>query len=102
MVTRTPYVTDSIAPDKERRITSPWRKDLSERKEKKWYHRFCVKNESGSLVQKAYAGTESKSETEALLRKVMEDYEAKKFAARSENVTAGDCLFSGALTLTAH
>ena len=41
---------------------------------------------------KECAGTESKSETEALLRKAMEDYEAKKFVAKSENVTVGDLL----------
>ena len=34
-------------------------------------------------------GTESKSETEALLRKAMEDYEEKKFVAKSENATVG-------------
>lgn len=62
------------------------------KKGKKWYYRFYVENESGNLVQKEYAGTESKSETEALLRKAMEDYEAKKFVARSENVTVGDLL----------
>ena len=43
-------------------------------------------------VQKEYAGTESKSETEAMLRKAMEDYEAKKFVAKSENVTVGALL----------
>ena len=62
------------------------------KKGKKWYYRFYVEDESGNLVQKEYAGTESKSETEALLRKAMEDYEAKKFVARSENVTVGDLL----------
>ena len=62
------------------------------KKGQKWYYRFYVENESGNLVQKEYAGTESKSETEALLRKAMEDYEAKKFVARSENVTVGDLL----------
>lgn len=35
------------------------------KKGKKWYYRFYVENESGNLVQKEYAGTESKSETEA-------------------------------------
>ena len=62
------------------------------KKGKKWYYRFYVEDESGNLVQKEYAGTESKSETEALLRKAMEDYEAKKFVAKSENVTVGDLL----------
>ena len=31
------------------------------------------------MVQKEYAGTESKSETEKLLHKALEDYEDKKF-----------------------
>ncbi|MCH5186503.1 MAG: site-specific integrase [Oscillospiraceae bacterium] len=62
------------------------------KKGKKWYYRFYVEDESGRLVQKEYAGTESKSETEALLRKAMEDYESKKFIAKSENVVLGDLL----------
>ena len=62
------------------------------KKGKKWYYRFYVEDESGNLVQKECAGTESKSETEALLRKAMEDYEAKKFVAKSENVTVGGLL----------
>ena len=62
------------------------------KKGNKWYYRFYVENESGKLVQKEYVGTESKSETEAMLRKAMEDYEAKKFVAKSENVTVGGLL----------
>ena len=57
------------------------------KKGKKWYYRFYVENESGNLVQKEYAGTESKSETEKLLRKAMEDYEERKFIIKSENIT---------------
>lgn len=56
---------------------------------KKWYYRFYVENESGNLVQKEYVGTESKSETEKLLRKAMEDYEERKFILKSENITLG-------------
>ena len=59
------------------------------KKGKKWYYRFYVEDESGKQVQKEYVGTESKSETEALLRKAMEDYEEKKFVAKSENATVG-------------
>ena len=44
------------------------------------------------LVQKEFAGTESKAETEALLRKAMADCEEKKFIAKPENVTVGDLL----------
>ena len=39
------------------------------KKGKKWYARFYVEDESGRKVQKEFVGTESKSETEALLRK---------------------------------
>ena len=62
------------------------------KKGKKWYYRFYVEDESGKQVQKEYVGTESKSETEALLRKAMEDYEEKKFVAKSENATLGKLL----------
>ena len=59
------------------------------KKGKRWYYRFYIEDESGNLVQREFAGTESKSETEALLRKAMEDYEEKKFVAKSENATVG-------------
>ena len=62
------------------------------KKGKKWYYRFYVEDESGKQVQKEYVGTESKSETEAMLRKAMEDYEEKKFVAKSENATLGKLL----------
>ena len=35
------------------------------KKGKKWYDRFYVENESGKLVQREFAGTENKAETEA-------------------------------------
>ena len=47
------------------------------KKGKKWYYRFYIEDESGNLVQREFVGTESKSETEALLRKAMEDYEER-------------------------
>ena len=62
------------------------------KKGKKWYYRFYVEDESGNRVQKECPGTESKSETEALLRKAMEEYEAKGFVAKAENITVGDLL----------
>ncbi len=62
------------------------------KKGKKWYYRFYIEDASGNRVQKEYPGTESKSETEALLRKAMEDYEEKKFVAKTENITVGDLL----------
>ena len=62
------------------------------KKGKKWYYRFYIEDESGNRVQKEFPGTESKAETEALMRKAMEDYEEKKFVAKSENVTVGTLL----------
>ena len=52
------------------------------KKGKKWYYRFYVEDASGNLVQKEYAGTESKSETGKLLRQAMDDYESKKCMER--------------------
>ncbi len=39
------------------------------KKGKKWYGRFYIEDESGRKIQKEFAGTESKAETEAMLRK---------------------------------
>ncbi len=55
-------------------------------------YRFYVEDASGNLVQKEFAGTESKSETEKMLRKAMEDYDAKKFLAKADNLTLGQML----------
>ncbi len=62
------------------------------KKGKKWYYRFYVEDESGKMVQREFAGTESKSETEALLRKAMEEYEATKFVGKPEHITVGEML----------
>lgn len=62
------------------------------KKGKKWYYRFYVEDASGNLVQKEFTGTESKSETEKMLRQAMEDYENKKFIARADNITLGELL----------
>ena len=62
------------------------------KKGKKWYGRFYIEDESGKKVQKEFVGTESKSETEALLRKAIADYEEKKFVAKAENATVGTLL----------
>ena len=62
------------------------------KKGRKWYYRFYVEDESGRQVQREFAGTESKSETESMLRKAMEDYGAKKFVAKAENITVGGML----------
>lgn len=62
------------------------------KKGKKWYYRFYVEDVSGNLVQKEFAGTGSKSETEKLLRQAMEDYESKKFIAKTNNITLKELL----------
>ena len=62
------------------------------KKGKKWYYRYYVEGEDGRLVQKECVGTESKSETEALLRKAIDDYEQMQFVARPENHTLADLL----------
>ena len=62
------------------------------KKGKKWYYRFYIEDESGNRVQKEFPGTESKSETEAMLRKAMENYESSQFIAKAKNVTLGALL----------
>lgn len=62
------------------------------KKGKKWYYRYYVEDASGNRIQKECVGTESKAETEKLLRKAMEDYEEKKFIARKENITLEELL----------
>ena len=62
------------------------------KKGKKWYYRFYIEDASGNPVQKEFPGTESKSETETMLRKAMEEYESKKFVAISNSVTVGEML----------
>lgn len=62
------------------------------KKGKKWHYRFYVEDASGNLVQKEFTGTESKSETEKLLRQAMEDYGEKKFIAKAQNLTVENLL----------
>ena len=62
------------------------------KKGKKWYYRFYVEDASGNSVQRELPGSESKSETEAMLRKAMADYEEKQFVAKSENLTLAGLL----------
>ena len=62
------------------------------KKGNKWYYRFYVEDASGNSVQREFTGTESKRETEAMLRKAMADYEEKQFVAKAENFTLADLL----------
>ena len=62
------------------------------KKGKKWYYRYYIEDASGKLVQKECAGTESKSETEKLLRQAMDEYESTRFVTKPENITLGELL----------
>ena len=62
------------------------------KKGKKWYYRFYVEDESGNRIQKELTGTESKAETEALLRKALDEYETQKFVSKAKNITLSDML----------
>ena len=84
---RTPYITVPIVTDKKWKFI--YGKSFCKKKGKKFYARFYIEDESGRKVQKEFVGTESKSETEALLRKAISDYEKQKFVAKSENITVG-------------
>ena len=55
------------------------------KKGKKWYYRFYVEDASGKMVQKEYAGTESKSETEKLLAR---HWKIMKIRSLSQRQTA--------------
>ena len=66
-ISRTTYVTVPIATDKKGDQVLSMAKGSVRKKGKKWYYRFYVEDESGKMVQREFAGTESKSETEALL-----------------------------------
>ena len=48
--------------------------------------RFYVEDASGNLVQKECVGTESKSETEKLLRQAMDDYEKQRNSLQSRKI----------------
>lgn len=62
------------------------------KKGKKWYFRFYVEDESGNRIQKEMAGTDSKSETEAMLRKAMEEYESQAYIVKTASITLGEML----------
>ncbi|MCR5591405.1 MAG: site-specific integrase [Lachnospiraceae bacterium] len=62
------------------------------KKGRKWYYRFYVEDDSGKLIQKEYPGTESKRETEKMLRKAMADYESSKIIKRPDKITLGKLL----------
>ena len=57
------------------------------KKGKKWYYRFYIEDASGKLIQKECVGTESKSETERMLRQAMDEYESTNVVVKTENIT---------------
>ena len=62
------------------------------KKGKKWYYRYYVEDASGNKIQKECVGTESKAETEKLLRKAIADFEEKQFVAKTNSVTLAGLL----------
>lgn len=62
------------------------------KKGKKWYYRYYVEDASGNRIQKECVGTESKAETEKLLREAIRDFEEKQFVAKTNSLTLGEML----------
>ena len=62
------------------------------KKGKKWYYRYYVEDASGNRIQKECVGTESKAETEKMLRDAIRDYEEKQFIAKTHSLTLGEML----------
>lgn len=59
---------------------------------KKWYYRFYIKDATGKIIQKEYAGTVSKRETERLLREAMVEYERTSYITKANHMTLSDLL----------
>lgn len=59
-------------------------------KGRKWYYRFYMADGSGRMVQREFAGGESRMETEAMLRRAISDYEHGGIP--SSSVTLGKLL----------
>ena len=62
------------------------------KKGKKWYYRYYVEDASGNRTQKECVGTESKAETEKMLRDAIKDFEEKQFVAKTNSLTLGEML----------
>ena len=62
------------------------------KKGRKWYYRYYVEDASGNRIQKECVGTESKAETEKLLREAIRDFEEKQFVAKTNSLTLGEML----------
>lgn len=58
----------------------------------KYSYRFYITGEDGKRKQIERAGTESKAETERMLRQAMEEYENKQFVAKNSNLTLGETI----------
>lgn len=53
----------------------------------KWYYRFYITGENGKPKQIERAGTESKAETERMLRHGMAEHKNRQFIAQNSNLT---------------
>lgn len=58
----------------------------------KWSYRFYITGEDGKPKQIERVGTESKAETERLLRQAIAEYEEKQFIAQNSNLTLADTM----------
>lgn len=67
----------------------------------KWYYRFYVRDESGKTVQKEYAGSTSRCETEKMLKKALEEYNAG-YSDKSTSQKASDITFRELLEIWAN
>lgn len=59
---------------------------------KKWYYRFYIKDANGQTIQREFAGSESKQETERMLREALETYEKKNYIVKADKTTLGELL----------
>ena len=58
----------------------------------KWYYRFYIEDKNGRHIQKEFAGSKSKKETETMLRHALEEYEKHRYIASPGNTTLGQLL----------
>jgi hypothetical protein len=65
------------------------------KKGKKWYYRFYVEDARGNLIQKEYAGTESKSETESFCDRQWRIMKAKSLSQQRKTLPLHSCLTLG-------
>lgn len=84
------YAALSRTADGERPFDPEKGKGSVRQKGRRWYYRFYMADGSGRMVQREFAGGESRMETEAMLRRAISDYEHGGIP--SSSVTLGKLL----------